>query len=94
MKSFLVLLVTSVLSFSTIACSKDESTKPAASEPAKATTTAPAAKKDEGPRFKTVCKDVKDRSGNIVKGPDGKPKQDCKEIRVHRKLEGKEIPSK
>lgn len=41
-----------------------------------------------------VCVDVKDKAGNPVKGADGKVKQNCKEMKVHKKLEGTEVPTK
>lgn len=41
-----------------------------------------------------VCVDVKDNKGQVVKGKDGKPKQNCKEMKVHKKLEGTEVPQK
>lgn len=41
-----------------------------------------------------VCVDVKDKSGNPVKDAKGKVKQNCKEMKVHKKLEGTEVPMK
>lgn len=43
---------------------------------------------------KTVCKDVVGKDGNVVKNKDGSVKQQCKTIKVHKKLEGKEVPTK
>lgn len=43
---------------------------------------------------KQVCKDVKDKAGNVVKNKDGSVKQACKTIKVHKKLEGHEVPAK
>ena len=43
---------------------------------------------------KKVCNDKKDKAGNVVKGKDGKPVQECKEIKVRKKLEGTPIPEK
>lgn len=43
---------------------------------------------------KTVCKDVIGKDGNVVKNKDGSAKQQCKTIKVHKKLEGKEVPTK
>lgn len=48
----------------------------------------------EAPKTKMVCKDAKDKKGNVIKGKDGKPKQTCKEIKVHKKLEGTKVPEK
>ena len=39
---------------------------------------------------KKVCVDVKDKEGKPVKEKDGKTKQNCKEVKVHKKLEGAE----
>jgi hypothetical protein len=47
-----------------------------------------------GGEEKKVCEDVKDKAGNVVKDKDGKPKQSCKTIKVHKKLEGHEVPVK
>jgi hypothetical protein len=43
---------------------------------------------------KKVCKDKVDAKGQVVKGKDGKPVQECKEIKVHKKLEGTPVPEK
>jgi hypothetical protein len=43
---------------------------------------------------KEVCKDKLDNKGQVVKGKDGKVVQDCKKIKVHKKLEGTEVPVK
>ena len=44
--------------------------------------------------IKEVCKDKLDKAGNPVKDKAGKVKQDCKKIRVHKKLEGTPVPEK
>ena len=44
--------------------------------------------------IKTVCKDKVDAKGQVVKGKDGKPVQVCKDIKVHKKLEGTKVPEK
>ena len=42
-----------------------------------------------------VCVDVKDKEGKPVNDPKtGKVKQNCKEVKVHKKLEGTEVPKK
>ena len=41
-----------------------------------------------------VCVDVKDKAGNPVKDAKGHVKQNCKEMKVHKKLEGTEVPVK
>ena len=43
---------------------------------------------------KEVCRDKKDKAGNVVKDKDGKPVQSCKKIKVHKKLEGTKVPEK
>ena len=43
---------------------------------------------------KEVCKDKVDAKGQVVKGKDGKPVQECKKIKVHKKLEGTPVPEK
>lgn len=42
--------------------------------------------------IKEVCTDKKDKAGKVVNGKDGKPVQVCKKIKVHKKLEGTEVP--
>jgi hypothetical protein len=43
---------------------------------------------------KEVCKDVIGKDGQVVKDKAGKPKQTCKIIKVHKKLEGTPVPEK
>ena len=43
---------------------------------------------------KEVCKDKLDKAGKPVKDKAGKTKQDCKKIKVHKKLEGTKVPEK
>jgi len=47
-----------------------------------------------GGEIKEVCKDKKDKAGNVVKDKDGKAVQTCKKIKVHKKLEGNKVPEK
>ena len=42
--------------------------------------------------IKEVCKDKVDKAGNPVKDKAGKVKQECKKIKVHKKLEGTKVP--
>lgn len=42
----------------------------------------------------TVCHDKLDKKGQVVKDKDGKAVQDCKKIKVHKKLEGTAVPTK
>jgi hypothetical protein len=49
----------------------------------------------EEPKTRTVCVDVKDKEGKPVKdSKTGKVKQNCKDVKVHKKLEGTEVPKK
>jgi len=43
---------------------------------------------------KEVCHDKVDKAGKPVTGKDGKVQQDCKKIKIHKKLEGTEVPVK
>lgn len=43
---------------------------------------------------KKVCVDKVTNDGKPVIGKDGKPVQECKEIKVHKKLEGTRVPEK
>jgi hypothetical protein len=45
-------------------------------------------------KTKEVCKDVVGKDGKTVKNKDGTAKQACKTIKVHKKLEGTEVPAK
>ena len=45
--------------------------------------------------IKEVCKDRKDKTGKVVVDKKtNKPAQDCKKIKVHKKLEGTRVPEK
>lgn len=49
---------------------------------------------EEPKETKKVCVDVK-KDGKEVKDPKtGKTKQSCKEVKVHKKLEGTKVPDK
>lgn len=41
-----------------------------------------------------VCIDKVTKDGKPVLGKDGKQAQDCKEMKVHKKLEGTKVPEK
>ena len=44
---------------------------------------------------KQVCVDVKDKDGKEVKDPKtGKVKQNCKQVKQHKKLDGEKVPEK
>ena len=47
-----------------------------------------------GGEIKEVCKDKVDKAGKPVTGKDGKVVQECKKIKVHKKLEGTKVPEK
>lgn len=44
--------------------------------------------------IKRKCIDKVTSDGKPVKGKDGKPVQECKDIKVHKKLEGTKVPEK
>jgi hypothetical protein len=46
-----------------------------------------------GGEMKEVCKDKLDKAGKPVM-KDNQPVQECKKIKVHKKLEGTEVPVK
>lgn len=41
-----------------------------------------------------VCVDIKDKEGKPVKDAKGNVKQQCKEMKAHKKLEGTKVPEK
>lgn len=41
-----------------------------------------------------VCIDKIGKDGKVVMGKDGKPQQECKEMKIHKKLEGTKVPEK
>ena len=43
---------------------------------------------------KKACHDKTDAKGNVVKKADGSAVQACKDVKVHKKLEGTDIPVK
>ena len=48
-----------------------------------------------GGETKEVCKDKMDKAGKpVIDKKTGKTAQECKKIKVHKKLEGTEIPAK
>ena len=50
---------------------------------------------EEQHETKTVCVDIKDKAGKAVTDPKtGKAKQNCKQVKQHKKLEGTVVPSK
>jgi hypothetical protein len=99
MKLLTTAIFASIMAISTAACAKEEPKKPAPAVTTPAVT-APAAtpavdaKKDEAPKTARVCVDVKDKAGQPVKNKDGTVKQNCQTVRLHKKLEGTEVPVK
>jgi hypothetical protein len=47
-----------------------------------------------GGEMKEVCTDKTDKAGKVVNDKAGKPVQVCKKIKVHKKVEGTEVPVK
>lgn len=48
-----------------------------------------------GGEIKEVCRDKVDKAGKpVLDKKTNKPVQDCKTIKVHKKLEGTEVPTK
>ena len=43
---------------------------------------------------KKVCVDKTGKDGKVVMDKQGKPQQTCKTIKVHKKLEGTDLPQK
>jgi hypothetical protein len=53
-----------------------------------------AAEEPKSAETKKVCVDIKDKEGKAVKDAKGNPKQNCKQMKTHKKLEGTKIPEK
>ena len=50
---------------------------------------------DKKPETKKVCVDAQGKDGKPIMDPKtNKPKQNCKEVKVHKKHEGTEVPTK
>ncbi len=90
MKLFTTAIFTGMLVFGTAACAKEEPKKTIV-------TAAPAAPTSavEAPKTKKVCVDQQGKDGKPIMDPKtNKPKQNCKEVKVHKKHEGTEVPVK
>jgi hypothetical protein len=89
MKLLTTAIFASIMAISTAACAKEELKKatPAVVEAPKAA--APVdVKKDAAPETVRVCVDVKDKAGQTVIDPKTKqPKQNCRTVKKHKKLE-------
>lgn len=47
------------------------------------------------PETKTVCLDVQGKDGKpVIDKKTGKPKQNCVKVKIRKKFEGKEVPTK
>jgi len=42
---------------------------------------------------KQVCHPAKDKTGNPIKNKDGSVKQNCKTVKVHKKVDGTALPT-
>jgi hypothetical protein len=87
------------MAFVVSACAEDKvikSTKASVTaEVVQVSTTPPAPEAEEAkapPEVRRVCIDRITRDGRPVLGNDGKPLQDCRNMRVHKKLEGTVVP--
>jgi len=45
-------------------------------------------------KTKEVCRDKVDKAGNIVRDKSGKTTKVCKKIKVHKKVDGTQVPEK
>ena len=87
MKLLATAIFTGMLAFGTMAYAKEEPKKPV-------TATAPTSEA-EGPgkgEMKTVCTPKKDKAGKEVKDKAGKVVEDCKKVKVRKKVEGTTVP--
>jgi hypothetical protein len=92
-KSFLTPLIAIVIPFSVIACTEERVQKQAV----EAEVVQPTQKQKEenkGAVTKRVCIDRITKDGKPVLGQDGKQLQDCREMKIHKKLEGNKVPQK
>lgn len=83
MKAF---LFATMIGLSTIACAKEVTTQQQPVQVAEA--------KAEEKKTKRVCLDKLTKDGKVVMGKDGKPEQVCKDVKIHKKLEGTQVPPK
>lgn len=79
MKTFIKsLIVTAFIATSAAACAKEEPKEV-----------------KKAPEVKLVCIDAMTKDGKPIIDPKtNKPKQDCKQMKVHKKLEGTPVPEK
>jgi hypothetical protein len=90
MKLLATAIFAGMMTFGTVACAKEEPKKPVAA----AAAVAPASD-TEGPgkgEMKTICTPKKDKAGKEVKDKAGKVVEDCKKVKVRKKVEGTVVP--
>jgi hypothetical protein len=86
MKSF---LIATLVTFSTIACAKEVPVPQTQTQPVQV-----AEAKTEEKKTKRVCLDKLTKDGKVIMGKNGKPQQVCKDVKIHKKLEGTKVPPK
>jgi azurin len=95
MKLLTTAIFTGMMVFGTAACAKEEPKKATAATVPAVPAAAADAKTAEAPKTKKVCVDQQGKDGKPVMDPKtNKPKQNCKEVKVHKKHEGTEVPVK
>lgn len=102
MKKIIIIALGLMLSTASLACDDKKGAAPAAKAAAPAAKAAPAAAQPAAEPNKTdtagqgeireVCKDKVDNFGKPVKDKAGNPVQECKKVKVRKKLEATEIP--
>jgi len=99
MKQLTIATLFAAAIFATSACAKqaDQPAAPAVVAPVVVAKPAPAveqpAKPAESKEMQTVCIDSVDRNGKpVIDAKTGKVKQECRKMRVHKKLEGTAVP--
>jgi len=45
-------------------------------------------------KTKEVCRDKVDKAGNVVRDKSGKTTKVCKKVKVHKKVDGTQVPEK
>jgi hypothetical protein len=93
-KTFQTTFVAIGLSLGLAACAGEKTSRQAVQPEVVqvAQASAPAEKKEAV--TKRVCIDRITKDGKPVLGKDGKPLQDCREMKIHKKLEGTVVPTK
>jgi hypothetical protein len=83
------ILFATAIAFSTVACAKEVHVTSTPTQPVQV-----AEAKTEEKKTKRVCLDKLTKDGKVVMGKDGKPQQVCKDVKIHKKLEGTKVPPK